>query len=213
MNVIYRILMVLAVLTLSSAWSFEVLAQTGPVIANVSRVKHDANVSRGGEALFLRKDMALFHGDVITTGREARLEVSFIDGTTLTLGEQSSITLDSFVFDPQGIENKLAVSVAQGAFLFVSGKMGKQPERDMSVSTQFATIGIRGTTFWGGSLDNPLDVLLLDGVIEVRSPGGAITLDAPGKGTTIKAPGQQPTAPSIWSEEKRNRAFATVAFE
>jgi len=208
MNVIYRVLMVLAVLMLSS----EALAQAGTTIGHVSRVKHDATVVRGGVASPLQTNMALHLDDTVTTGREARLEVTFVDGTTLTLGEQASITLDSFVFSPQETENKLAVSVAQGVFFFVSGEMGKQPDRNMTVTTQFATIGIRGTTFWGGPLDNPLDVLLLDGAVEVRSPGGAVILDKPGKGTTIKAPGSQPTAPTNWPQSKRQRAFATVAF-
>ena len=181
-------------------------------IAHVTRIQHEALVRRDGKSSLLQDKMALYIDDTVSTVGESRLEVTFIDGTTLTLGEEASITLDSFVYAPEQAGNRLAVSVVQGAFLFVSGQMGKQAERDMSVSTAFATIGIRGTTFWGGPLDNPLDVLLVDGKVEVQTPGGAVVLDQPGKGTTVKAPRQKPTPPTSWPEDKRARAFAMVAF-
>ena len=194
------------------SFAFPALAQTGDVIAHVSRVLNGASVERGGHATPVRIDMALHLEDTVMTDRDARLEVTFVDGTTLTLGEKASITLDSYVFAPEQAGNRLAVSIVQGAFLFVSGQMGKQAGRDMSVSTAYATIGIRGTTFWGGPLDNPLDVLLVDGKVEVQTPGGAVVLDQPGKGTTVPMAGQMPTQPTSWPADKRARAFATVAF-
>ena len=193
------------------------LAQTGAdmseVIGHVSRVQNTASVARSGHETALQIDAPLHLDDTVMTPADARLEITFVDGTTLTLGEKASITLDSYVYSPAQTGNQLAVSIVQGAFYFVSGQMGKQPDRDMSVRTAYATIGIRGTTFWGGPLDNPLDVLLLDGKVEVQSPGGAVVLDQPGKGTTIKAPGQKPTPPTSWAEDKRQRAFATITFK
>jgi len=210
-----KALLLWAVLLVSFA--FPALAQTGAdmseLIGHVSRVQNDASVARNGHETDLLSDAPLHLDDTVMTAADARLEITFVDGTTLTLGEKASITLDSYVYTPTQAGNQLAVSVVQGAFYFVSGQMGKQADRDMSVRTAYATIGIRGTTFWGGPLDNPLDVLLLDGKVEVQTPGGAVVLDQPGKGTTIKAPGQKPTPPTSWAEDKRQRAFATITFK
>jgi len=210
-----KALLLWAVLMVSCA--FPALAQTGAdrgeVIAHVSRVENLASVARGGHETALQIDAPLHLDDTVMTAADTRLEITFVDGTTLTLGEKASITLDSYVYTPTQTGNQLAVSVVQGAFLFVSGQMGKQADRDMSVRTAYATIGIRGTTFWGGPLDNPLDVLLLDGKVEVQTPGGAVVLDQPGKGTTVPMAGQSPTPPTSWADDKRQRAFATITFK
>lgn len=187
-------------------------AQADQVIAEVTRVKNGATVTRDGDVLPVTRTMSLHQDDKLTAGAAARLEVTFVDGTTLTLGEKASIVLDSYVYAPGGQGNNMAVSVVQGVFLFVTGEMGKQTDRDMKVTTQLATIGIRGTTFWGGPLDNPMEVLLMDGVVEVRTPGGSVILDDKGEGTSIKAPGLKPLPTMSWPKEKRLRAFATVAF-
>jgi len=210
-----KALLLWAVLLVSFA--FPALAQTaaemGEVVGYVSRVQNTASVERGGHVTALQVDTPLHLDDTVMTPADARLEITFVDGTTLTLGEKASITLDSYVYTPAQTGNQLAVSVVQGAFYFVSGQMGKLPDRDMSVRTAYATIGIRGTTFWGGPLDNPLDVLLLDGKVEVQSPGGAVVLDQPGKGTTVPVAGQSPTPPTSWAQDKRQRAIATITFK
>ena len=213
-----KALFLLVVLALP--YSFPASAQTNreiapaiaPVIAEVTRVKHEATVERGGVVIPVQLGMALRAEDKVLTQSAARLEITFVDGSVLTLGEQADITLDSYVYSPDEPENSMAVSVAQGVFLFVSGDMGKQPNKDMKVFTALATIGIRGTTFWGGPLDNPLEVLVMDGIVEVQSPEGSVVLDEKGEGTSILAPGQKPLRPMSWPKEKRIRAFATVAF-
>jgi len=181
------------------------------VIAKVARLVLSAKVERGGAARSLVVDTALRLGDEVSTGAGARLEITFEDGTSLTLGEKARVKLDRYVYDPEGRAD-MALSVARGAFLFVTGAMGALADKQVSVSTPLATIGVRGTTFWGGALDNPLDVLLLDGRIEVRTSVGAVLLGQAGRGTTVPAPGSRPTAPTFWPPDKRERAFATVAF-
>lgn len=191
---------------------FSVSAEAAQEIAQITRIKHTASFTRNGIEHSLRLNMKLHAADIVATQKASRLEITFKDGTVLTMGEHARLTLDSFVYDPDNSLGTLSVSVVEGAFLFVSGLMGQQTNKDMKITTPLATIGIRGTTFWGGALDNPLDVLLLAGKIDVTSPRGSVLLDENGKGTTIKALGQSPTPPVSWPEAKRQRAFATVAF-
>ena len=52
------------------------------------------------EALNLKS--SVFLNEVVSTSEAARLEVTFIDGTQVTLGEKAKLTLDRFVFNPAG---------------------------------------------------------------------------------------------------------------
>ncbi|PCI41712.1 MAG: hypothetical protein COB46_02675 [Rhodospirillaceae bacterium] len=207
----HNALKIFAALVLILCISAPLSVQAGQEIAEVTRLKHSASLIRNGVEQALHLNSKLHADDIISTQDATRLEITFSDGTVLILGEQANLTLDDFVYDPQN-SSTLSVSVTQGAFLFVSGLMAKQNDRDMKVTTPLATIGIRGTTFWGGALDNPLDVLLLDGKIDVVTLHGSVLLDEDGKGTTVSSPNQAPTDPIFWPKAKRQRAFATVAF-
>ena len=54
------------------------------------------------------------------------------------------MTLDEFVYDPNGKSNSTVFNLSKGAFTFVAGKIAKTG--DMKVETPVATMGIRGTT-------------------------------------------------------------------
>ncbi len=68
------------------------------------------------------------------------LEVTFTDGSRLTLGSASSIVVDNYVFDSgQGGQT---LKMTRGLFRFVSGSM---PKDQVKLQTPTVTIGIRGT--------------------------------------------------------------------
>jgi hypothetical protein len=60
-----------------------------------------------------------------------------------------------------------------GAFRFVSGQLTKLASSDVSVTTPVAIVGIRGTEFWGGPIDDQaLGVFLLEGAVSVSNAAG-----------------------------------------
>jgi hypothetical protein len=155
----------------------------------------------------------IFLNDVVATGAAARLEVTFDDGTSLTLGESAEMRIDSFVYAPSMGAARMRAAVT-GAFRFISGGIGQTAAADVAVTTPVATIGIRGTDFFGGPIDSQaLGVLLLEGAVIVTNPAGEAILDAPGEGTNIAAPGAPPGPVTQWPEDKVNRALASVAFQ
>jgi hypothetical protein len=84
---------------------------------------------------------------------------------------------------------------------------------DVNVTTPAAAIGIRGTEFWAGPIDNQaLGVLLVEGVVRVSNAAGAQILNRPGQGTNIARPGAAPGPVTLWPQDKVNRAIATVTF-
>jgi len=106
----------------------------------------------------------------------------------------------------------MKVSVA-GAFRFVSGQVSKLARSDVNVTTPVATLGIRGTEFWGGPIDDQaLGVFLVEGAVRVSNARGMRTLRRPGEGTNIAARGRAPGPVTIWPQAKVDRALATVTF-
>jgi hypothetical protein len=179
-------------------------------VGSVTRVRGACHAFAHGASRPLQPGAAVEPGDVLTTGDDARLEVRFDDATTLTLGASAEMTVDSFVYAPREERGRALFKLAAGAFLMETGAVGKLPGHPLSVTTPVATIGIRGTKFWGGELDRAFSVLLLDGAVTVTTAQGAVDLARPGVGTTLV---NGVPAPALeWSDDRRDRAFATVSF-
>jgi hypothetical protein len=102
--------------------------------------------------------------------------------------------------------------LAKGAFRIVTGYMVKKPHR-YEVKTVDATIGVRGTDFWGGFglTENGFDVLMLSGkgVYVTNNNAETVELDDDGLGTTIIA-GTAPSLPKKWGDAKVAKAVATI---
>jgi hypothetical protein len=64
-----------------------------------------------------------------------------IDGTSFSIGPNSSVTLDKFIYNPETAEGSLEVS-SRGLLRLVGGKVTKK--RPALIRTNSATVGIRG---------------------------------------------------------------------
>jgi hypothetical protein len=182
-------------------------------IGAVSRIQGESSGARNGVTEALDLDSSVFLDEVVSTGEAARLEVTFTDGTQLTLGERAEMTLDTFVFNPAEGVGTVKFGVV-GAFRFVSGQASKLASADITVTTPIATVGIRGTEFWGGPIDDQaLGVFLIDGAVSVSNAAGEQVLDTPGQGTNIATPGAAPGPVTVWPQDKVDRAVATVTFQ
>jgi FecR-like protein len=82
-------------------------------------------------------------GDILMTGPTGRVQVLLPDQTIFTLGPNSEMAIDDFVYDPANGTNVLSAAVVKGLFRFVTGKV--QEHRDLNVKVAVGTIGVRGT--------------------------------------------------------------------
>lgn len=119
-----------------------VIAATAParaqVVGKAAAVNADSTVS--GRTLTI--GAAVVHKERIKTNNSGSLQLLFIDRTTLTVGPNSDITIDEYVFDPNRNAGKMTVSVSKGLMRFVGGQISHNGEA--TVKTPPATIGIRG---------------------------------------------------------------------
>lgn len=121
-----------------------------------------AGLPAGAIGRAVKSGESIFIGDRIRSGGESGLQVLLLDETVFTIGADSDVTIDQFVYDPGTGAGKLAATLGKGAFRFVTGKIAQNRPEDMSVRTPNATIGIRGTIVWGQSTDTE-DTIVLGG--------------------------------------------------
>ncbi|HXG78757.1 MAG TPA: FecR family protein [Methyloceanibacter sp.] len=187
-------------------------AGTSAPVGFVSRVQNEASVLSGGKAILAIAGTPVAMKNELRTGAEARLEVTFNDGTVLTLGERANMIVDSFVYDPGNGSGEAILRATEGAFRFLTGKIKELEGRRIAVVTPVAEIGVRGTEFWGGPIDAVYGVLLLQGEVAVSTQAGSVVLSQPGEGTHIASPLGAPASPAPWDGLAIARAVATVSF-
>jgi hypothetical protein len=183
-------------------------AMAAEVAGTVSRISGEAFGTTDGGRSPVAAGSPVYRDEILETGVGARLAVTLADGTSITLGERATLVLDRFVYDPNGATDLHAA--VSGAFRFISGKLQANATRSASIATDAATIGIRGTDFWGGPIDGGLGFVLLDGGIDVTAAGQTLSVDASGAGVSVDDAGLGPVVP--WPDEKIARAIATVTF-
>lgn len=181
-------------------------------IGTVSRIQGDASGTRGTATQPLGANASVYPNEVVSTGDGTRLEITFKDKTRLSLGEKVKLTLDTYIYNRAAHLGTIKFEVA-GAFRFVSGRLSKLAKSDVSVTTPVANIGIRGTDFWGGPIDDQaLGVFLITGAVSVSNAAGTQILNRTGQGTNVAAPGAAPGPVTFWPADKVNRALAAVTF-
>jgi hypothetical protein len=86
-------------------------------------------------------------GTKIVSGDNSRIQLLLPDETIFTLGPNSNMVIDDYVYDPKTSAGKFTATIAKGAFRFVSGHVGKTHGFEKKILTAVIAIGIRGTDF------------------------------------------------------------------
>ena len=195
---------------------------TAASVGMVTKVQSQAQV--GGAAAGV--GTLVNTNDELRTGPKSRLEVTFRDKTTLTLGENARVVIDRYVFDPQESTGALALSTSAAAFRMATGQLSKMREKSITVSTPAASLGVRGTDFWWGPIEGQFGVLLVhNSRLDVRAEECregteaerrkcrcAVTLDEAGEGTDIDRRRGCPGAAYQWPPGKVTAALSLTGF-
>lgn len=174
-----RSLLSLAILTCLVSTSY-IGTAAAAAVGKVTRVHKQAQIGSRTAVAGARVNM----NDRLRTGAGARLQITFIDGTELTLGENATVVIDRYVFDPAKSRGEMALSSTTGALRFTTGKLGKMRNKDVTVSTPSAALAVRGTEFWIGPIDGHYGAYVLKGQADVSARGRSVRL-RPGYGTDI----------------------------
>lgn len=116
----------------------------------IGKIKTDKGVVvviRSGLENIVNTGDTLYQNDIVRTGVDSSVGIMFEDDTMLTLGSESEIVLDEYVFVPQEGELSMVVRMLKGTASYLSGLIGRQSPESVKFHTPDATIGIRGTRF------------------------------------------------------------------
>lgn len=92
---------------------------------------------------------AISTGNDIVTGGQSMTQLLLLDRTSFTVGANSRIKIDRFVYDPRARQSAVTATVAKGAFRFLSGASLNKGKERSAINTPVASIGIRGTIVEG----------------------------------------------------------------
>ena len=118
-------------------------ASVGKVIGHITKLAGTATAIRNGVSIILNQGDNVEKGDVVQSGSNSTLGITFIDGTVFGLSSNARMVLNEMVYDPNGSNNSSLLSLVAGTISFVAGETAKHG--DMKIDTPVATMGIRGT--------------------------------------------------------------------
>ncbi len=169
-----------------------ILAQAQVAVGNANKIVAAVRgVLQTNSRDLVAKD-AVFSDEVVNTGADSAARFIFRDNTMLSIGANSAVTLDKFVFDVDASNSTVALSMSTGVMRFVSGNL---PKKVYSIRTPTALIGIRGTILVVTVGANGLTtVSVVEGVATVSGAGTTTTVNS-GFTTTVSQ-GAPPAPPS-----------------
>jgi hypothetical protein len=128
------------------------LVAAGPVVADdIAQIKVLSGtviIERGTQRLIAAAGTRLQEGDVVRTGIEGSVGITFTDNTMMSAGPNSVLAIDRYTFNSTTHEGRLDTSVRNGTLSVVSGKIAKQSPDAMTVKTPATILGVRGTEFF-----------------------------------------------------------------
>ena len=168
----------------------------GIVGAISGTVKTETRELKTGDKIYLN--------ETILAGAGSGTQILLLDQSTFTIGEDSEVVMDTFIYDPATNDGKIVASVKQGSLKVISGLISKKNPDSLTVEVPEGTLGSRGTEFQTIVSRGKTDTLLIGpgknntlgmrpGAVLVGNNFGSTLLDNPYSITSMtkgKAPGQ-----------------------
>lgn len=179
-------------LALFAAFSGPVLAQKVPV-GQASSIVRTVEGAYESDVRQLAVASQVFQNENVSAKTASAAKIRFADDTVLTIGPDSTLTLDAFVYDPAAKNSKMVLNSALGVARFVTGRMGSPAYQ---IKTPTATIGVRGTILIVsvGKLGET-NVITENGVAVVTGASGN-PVDVPAGMWSNVPPGGDPSGPA-----------------
>jgi hypothetical protein len=136
-----------ALIALTMVLAFGVAGAAAQEAGQIKVSKGSAQIERSGKKLPAAVGQVVQQGDVVITGADGSVGITFRDSSLLSVGPDSVLAIDRFAFDSTTHQGSFDSSLKQGTLAVVSGKLAKQSPEAMKVKTPAAILGVRGTEF------------------------------------------------------------------
>ena len=172
-------------------------------IGSVTQVRGTSEVVKRTAKVPTRPQLPIAKLDRVQTGN-GRVEIKFIDDSTVKVTEHSKLVIDDFVYSGKPSTSRMALKFASGTVRFATGQSGRINKSNINLRTPTATIAVRGTDF-AATVDDfgkSLVILLPEpdgtvGEITVSNDAGFVILTKAFQATVVSTADSRPTRPVI----------------
>ena len=123
------------------------MTATATEVGQIKVAKGAAVIQRGVDKIPAVPGMKIFAGDVISTGADGAVGVTFVDNSLISTGPNSVFAIDQYIFDSTTHVGKFEGTLKKGTLAAISGKMVTQVPESMRIRTPSSIMGVRGTEF------------------------------------------------------------------
>ena len=122
------------------------VAQDKPVAGRIKVSSGAAYIVRDGAQVPAQIGQVVYESDGLRTGGDGKIGVTLTDDTRVSLGPNSELTLQRFMYAPAERGFALVLKFVRGAATYVSGRIAKLAPDSIRLETPASIIGVRGTT-------------------------------------------------------------------
>jgi hypothetical protein len=123
-----------------------VFAQEPSPAGHVKIASGSAFIVRNNAATAAKPGAAIFASDTLRTGGDGSVGVTMRDDTRLSLGPNSEVRVERYVYAPGEGGFGMVLNFVRGVAAYVSGRIAKLAPDSIRLETPAAIVGVRGTT-------------------------------------------------------------------
>jgi len=132
---------------MTSLCALSVYAADAEPIGYVMKVSGDASVVSAGKSIPAKVGTPVVEGSTLRVGANSAMGVTLKDNTVMSLGPNSEMVIDEYLYAPAKNDLKLTTRMVHGTLNFISGVIAKLRPEAVQINTPTGTIGVRGTHF------------------------------------------------------------------
>ena len=102
-------------------------------VGSVKTAQGGAVVRRGTESIPVREGMHLLLNDILQTAADGRLGAILQDGTRISLGPNTELKIDGFIYAPADGKFSLLLRLGRGMLAYSSGRIAQFSPESVTV--------------------------------------------------------------------------------
>jgi hypothetical protein len=150
-------------------WTVAAVPAHAGAIGKTTEVARKASADASGARRELELGSDVAARETIVTDKVGKAAFRFLDNTQLSVGPNSSIRLDDFVFGQPSDPSSFVIRATRGVFRFATGRGDHEGYR---IQTPVSTLGVRGTQFDVSIEGKQVRVSVLEGEVVLCPIGG-----------------------------------------
>jgi len=116
-----------------------------PAAGRIKVATGSAFIVRQGQTMPAQVGQLVLEADGLRTAGDGRIGITLNDDTRLSLGPNSEVRLDRFLYAPAEGRLGFVLRVVSGIVAYVSGRIAKLSPDSIRLETPSSVVGVRGT--------------------------------------------------------------------